>query len=86
MHSVKTKSGNIVSHNYTTRTTYTPDSPMPPPHFRIVEMHKDHKELSDKVVELSLELKSIKDDIDTLRRDLCTKGNTLAKTIRKDGT
>ncbi|RLN22445.1 hypothetical protein C2845_PM07G09240 [Panicum miliaceum] len=47
-------------------------------------MRKEHKKLSDQVAELTLELKSIKDDCDTLRRGLCSKVNTLAKTIGKN--
>lgn len=52
----------------------------------IIEMRKDHKKLRDQVAELSLELKSVKDDYDMLRHDLCSKVNTLAKAIGKDGT
>ncbi|RLM69976.1 hypothetical protein C2845_PM17G09680 [Panicum miliaceum] len=51
----------------------------------IIEMRKEHKKLSDQVAELTLELKSIRDDYDTLRRGLCSKVNTLAKTIGKNG-
>ncbi|RLM69213.1 hypothetical protein C2845_PM17G07160 [Panicum miliaceum] len=50
----------------------------------IIEMRKEHKRLSDQMVELSLKLKSVKDDYDTLRLGLCSKVNTLAKTIRKN--
>ncbi|RLN22918.1 hypothetical protein C2845_PM07G38900 [Panicum miliaceum] len=51
----------------------------------ILEMCKEHKKLSDQVVELTLELKCVRDDYDTLRRSLCSKVNTLAKTIGKNG-
>ncbi|RLM69905.1 hypothetical protein C2845_PM17G07980 [Panicum miliaceum] len=50
----------------------------------IIEMSKEHKKLSDQVAVLTLELKSVKDDYDTLRRGLCSKINTLAKTIGKN--
>ncbi|RLN07839.1 hypothetical protein C2845_PM11G05380 [Panicum miliaceum] len=39
----------------------------------IIEMHMEHKKLSDQVTELTLELKSVQDDYDTLRRGLCSK-------------
>ncbi|RLN13397.1 hypothetical protein C2845_PM09G09940 [Panicum miliaceum] len=51
----------------------------------IIEMRKEHKRPSDQVVELTLDLKSVKDDYDTLHRGLCSKVNTLAKTIGKNG-
>jgi hypothetical protein len=50
----------------------------------IFEMRKHHKKLSDQVAEPSLELKSLKDDYDTLRHGLCSKVNNLARTIGKD--
>ncbi|RLM70330.1 hypothetical protein C2845_PM17G09460 [Panicum miliaceum] len=112
--SVTSKSGNVVSHNYTT-DTYTPASPTPQPRFHVVgirtpggqyesdeddkvlkgpkvaqllrniiEMRKEHKRLSDQVAELTLELKSVRDDYDTFCRGLCSKVNTLAKTIGKN--
>ncbi|RLN39843.1 hypothetical protein C2845_PM01G48280 [Panicum miliaceum] len=51
----------------------------------IIEMHKEHKKLSDQVAELTLELKFVKDDYNMLRRSLCSKVNTLAKTIGENG-
>ncbi|RLM74386.1 hypothetical protein C2845_PM15G04120 [Panicum miliaceum] len=51
----------------------------------IIEMRKEHKKLSDQVAELTLELKFVRDDYDTLRRGLCSKVNSLAKTIGKNG-
>jgi hypothetical protein len=51
----------------------------------ILEMRNEHKKLSDQVAELSLELKSHKDEYDTLHCGLCSKVNNLAKTIGKDG-
>ncbi|RLM69767.1 hypothetical protein C2845_PM17G09470 [Panicum miliaceum] len=50
----------------------------------IIEMRKEHKRLSDQVSELTLELRSIRDDYDTLNRGLCSKVKTLAKTIGKN--
>jgi hypothetical protein len=51
----------------------------------IVEMCKKHKKLSDQMAELSLELKSLRDEYDTLHRGLCSKMNNFSKTIGKDG-
>ena len=42
-----------------------------------------HKELSDRVTELTLELKSVKDDYDTLRRGLGVKIESLEKRVEK---
>jgi hypothetical protein len=42
-----------------------------------------HKELSDRVTELTLELKSVKDDYDTLRRSLGIKIECLEKRVEK---
>ena len=39
----------------------------------IVTMKKEHQKLADQVAELTLELKSIKDDFETLCRGLCSK-------------
>jgi hypothetical protein len=37
------------------------------------------------MAELSLELKSLRDEYDTLHRGLCSKMNNFSKTIGKDG-
>ena len=42
-----------------------------------------HKELSDRVMELTLELKSVKDDYNTLRRGLGIKIECLEKRVEK---
>ena len=49
----------------------------------VIKLHDGHKELSDQVVELTLELKSIKDDYDMLRRGLGVKIECLEKRVEK---
>jgi len=49
----------------------------------IIKLRDGHKELSDRVAELTLELKSIKDDYDTLRRGLGVKMECLEKKVEK---
>jgi hypothetical protein len=49
----------------------------------IIKLRDGHKELRDRVAELTLELKSIKDDYDTLRRGLGVKIERLEKCIEK---
>ena len=46
-------------------------------------MRDGQKELSDRMAELTLELKSIKDDYDTLRRGLGVKIECLEKRVEK---
>ena len=45
----------------------------------VIKLRDRHKELSDRVAELTLELKSVKDDYDTLRRGLGVKIERLEK-------
>ena len=47
----------------------------------IIKLRDGQKELSDRMVELTLELKSIKDDYDTLRRGLGVKIERLEKKV-----
>jgi len=49
----------------------------------VIKLHDGHKELSDQVAELTLELKSIKDDYDMLRRGLGVKIECLEKCVEK---
>jgi hypothetical protein len=49
----------------------------------IIKLRDGHKELSDRMAELTLELKSIKDDYDTLRRVLGVKMERLEKKVEK---
>ncbi|RLN43493.1 hypothetical protein C2845_PM01G45130 [Panicum miliaceum] len=49
----------------------------------IVKMREEHKTLSDQVAELTLELKSTKDDYDTLFRSLGIKIERLEKKVGK---
>ena len=80
------KSGDVVSHNYVTTPTCTTTSPSPPQHFHIVGICTPgggHKELSDCVAELTLELKSVKDDYDTLCCGLGVKIECLEKRVEK---
>ena len=49
----------------------------------MIKLHDGHKELSDYVAELTLELKSIKDDCDTLRLGLGIKIERLEKRVEK---
>ena len=49
----------------------------------MIKLRDGHKELSDRVVELTLELKSVKDDFDTLRRGLGVKIECLEKHVEK---
>jgi hypothetical protein len=49
----------------------------------IIEMPKEHKKLNDQVAELSLELASLRDEYNTLRRGLCSKMQRLAKDVEK---
>jgi len=79
VYSLYTKSGDVVSHNSTT-------TPSPPQHFHIVGICTPgggHKELSDCVAELTLELKSVKDDYDTLCCGLGVKIECLEKRVEK---
>jgi len=46
-------------------------------------LHDGQKELSDRVAELTLELKSVKDDYDTLRRCLGIKIEHLEKRVEE---
>ena len=46
-------------------------------------MRDGQKELSDRMAELTLELKSVKDDYDTLRRGLDVKIERLKKRVEK---
>ena len=45
----------------------------------VVAMKKDHKKLVDQVAELTLELKSLRDEYETFRRVLCSKVARLEK-------
>jgi len=49
----------------------------------VIKLHDGQKELSDHVVELTLELKSIKNDYDTLHRGLGIKIERLEKRVEK---
>jgi len=49
----------------------------------VIKLRDGHKELSDHVAELTLELKFIKDDYDMLRRSLDVKIERLEKRIEK---
>ncbi|RLN05068.1 hypothetical protein C2845_PM13G23020 [Panicum miliaceum] len=49
----------------------------------IVKMHEEHKKLSDQVAELTLDLKSARDDYDTLRRGRGVKIERLEKKVGK---
>ena len=49
----------------------------------VIKLRDGHKELSDRVAELTLELKSVKDDYDTLRRGLGVKIECLEKRVEK---
>ena len=49
----------------------------------VIKLRDVHKELSDHVAELTLELKSIKDDYDMLHRDLGVKIECLEKRVEK---
>ena len=49
----------------------------------VIKLRDVHKELSDHVAELTLELKSIKDDYNTLRRGLGIKIECLEKRVEK---
>ena len=51
----------------------------------IIEMRKEYKKLSNQVAEYALELKSLRDDYEMLRRGLCSKVSDLAKTVGKNG-
>ena len=50
----------------------------------MIKLRDGQKELSDRVAELTLELKSVKDDYDTLRRGLGIKVERLEKRVEKD--
>ena len=50
----------------------------------IIKLRDGQNELSDCVAELTLELKSVKDDYDTLRRGLGVKIECLEKRVEKD--
>ena len=49
----------------------------------MIKLCDGHKELRDRVAELTLELKSIKDDYDMLHRDLGVKIECLEKRVEK---
>ena len=49
----------------------------------IIKLRDGHKELSDRMAELTLELKSIKDDYDTLHHGLGIKIECLEKRVEK---
>ena len=49
----------------------------------MIKLRDGHNELSDRVAELTLELKSVKDDYDTLRRGLGVKIECLEKRVEK---
>jgi hypothetical protein len=49
----------------------------------VIKLRDGHKELSDRVAELTLELKSVKDDYNTLRRSLGIKIERLEKRVEK---
>ena len=48
-----------------------------------IKLRDGHKELSNQVAELTLELKSVKDDYNTLRRGLGIKIECLEKCVEK---
>ncbi|RLN05084.1 hypothetical protein C2845_PM13G05610 [Panicum miliaceum] len=52
----------------------------------IVKMHEEHKKLSDQVAELALDLKSARDDYDTLRRGRGVRIERLEKKVGKGTT
>ena len=49
----------------------------------MIKLHDGQKELSDRVAELTLEFKSVKDDYDMLRRSLGVKIERLEKRVEK---
>ena len=49
----------------------------------VIKLRDGHKFLSDRLAELTLELKSVKDDYDTLRRGLGVKIERLEKRVEK---
>jgi hypothetical protein len=49
----------------------------------VIKLRDGHKELSDRVAELTLELMSVKDDFDTLRHGLGVKIECLEKRVEK---
>ena len=49
----------------------------------VIKLRDGHKELSDRVAELTLELKSVKDDYDTIHRSLGVKIECLEKCVEK---
>ena len=49
----------------------------------VIKLRDGHKDLSDRVAELTLELKSVKDDYDTLRHGLGVKIERLEKCVEK---
>jgi hypothetical protein len=49
----------------------------------VIKLRDGHKEISDRVAELTLELKSVKDDYDTLRRGLGVRIERLEKRVEK---
>ena len=49
----------------------------------VIKLRDGHNELSDRVAELTLELKSVKDDYDTLSRGLGVKIERLEKRVEK---
>ena len=49
----------------------------------MIKLRNGHKELSDRVAELTLELKSMKDDYNTLHRSLGVKIERLEKRVEK---
>ena len=49
----------------------------------VIKLRDGHKLLSDRLAELTLELKSVKDDYDTLRRGLGVKIECLEKCVEK---
>ena len=49
----------------------------------MIKLRDGQKELSDHVAELTLELKSVKDDYNTLRRGLGVKIECLEKQVEK---
>ena len=49
----------------------------------MIKLRDGHKELSDRVAELTLELKSVKDDYDMLRHSLGVNIECLEKRVKK---
>ena len=49
----------------------------------VIKLRNGHKELSNRVAELTLELKSVKDDYNTLRCDLGVNIELLEKHVEK---